>query len=67
MAHHDVFGNSVIYDFFRQTINAIIETCNSDGNASELADIVTRLESLRGQLENEDSYMNMPTDEFPGG
>lgn len=67
MAHHDVFGNSVIYDFFRQTINAVIETCNSDGNTSELADIVTRLESLRDQLESENGYMNMPTDEFPGG
>ena len=67
MPHHDVFGNSVIYDFFRQTINAIIETCQSDGNATELASIVTKLESLRDQLQSEDSYMAMPTDEFPGG
>lgn len=67
MAHHDVFGDSVVYDFFRQTINAIIEVANADGDATELAAIVTRLETLRGDLvTDEGTGHKMPADTFPG-
>jgi len=67
MAHNDVFGDSVLYDFFRQIINATIEIANADGNTSELAQIVSRLESLRDDLANDFGEHNMPANNFPGG
>tara|TARA_R100000664_G_scaffold227_1_gene647 strand:- start:401 stop:604 length:204 start_codon:yes stop_codon:yes gene_type:complete len=58
-----IFESGQIEEFFRQTINAIIEVCNARGDSSTLAQIVTKLETLRAGLESE----NNPADLFPGG
>lgn len=66
MIHHDVFAEETVYNVFRQLINAIIEVANADGNATELAAIVTKLETLKADLTYEDSVGRQePADTFP--
>ena len=66
MANRNVFAEDTIYDVFRQIINAVIEVANADGNATELAAIVTKLETLKDDLTYEESAgRQMPADTFP--
>ena len=66
MTHHDVFADGTVHDVFRQTLNAIIEVANADGNSTELAAIVTKLETLKADLTYEDSVGRQePADTFP--
>lgn len=66
MVKRDIFAEATIYEVFRQTINAIIEVANADGNATELAAIVTKLETLKDDLMYEESAgRQMPADTFP--
>jgi len=66
MVKRDIFAEATIYEVFRQTINAIIEVANADGNATELAAIVTKLETLKDDLTYEESAgRQMPADTFP--
>ena len=66
MVKRDIFAEATIYEVFRQTINAIIEVANADGNATELAAIVTKLETLKDDLTYEESAgRQVPADTFP--
>ena len=66
MTHHDTLGNQVAADFMRQALNAIIQVCNAGGDANTLATIITNLETLRGQLVNDEPMYGLPDDVFPG-